>query len=258
MIEIWRKLILNTKPPRVVTIIGGGGKTSLMNYLLTILKNKDDAAVGTSTTKLSNQPVRGHCFITIQSVAAGHQAVKQAISMQHHVTLVSGEEVSDQEKIIGIPSEWIDQLAAAHKDVIFVVEGDGSAGKSLKGHLAHEPVIPRSSSLVVVVIGIDSAGRSINFQNVHRPERICELTGAGPDAIVTTEMMTQLLLHPQGYLHNCPQDSRVVLFINKVESAAQHQQAEKLAAQMLVSKHPQLCGVIIGSVMKEEGLWLQG
>ena len=257
MKEIWRKLILSTKPPRVMTIIGGGGKTSLMYYLLTILKQMSYAAVGTSTTKQSSQPVRGHCFINIQS-AADHQAIKQAISMQCHATLVLGEDSSGQEKMIGIPSEWIDQLAAAHQDVVFVVEGDGSAGKSLKGHLVHDPVIPRSSSLVVVVVGIDSVGKSINFQNVHRPERICELTGAGPNAIITTDMMTQLLLHPQGYLHNCPQDSSVVLFINKVETAAQHQQAEKLAAQILASKHPQLCGIILGSLMKGEGLWLQG
>lgn len=257
MKDIWSKLILSTRLPRVVTIIGGGGKTSLMYYLLTILKNKGCAAVGTSTTKLCGQPLSG-CFINVQSVTAGHQAIKQAKDMQEHVTLVYGEDDHVPGKMMGIPSEWIDHLATTCRDVVFVVEGDGSAGKSLKGHLAYEPVIPSRSSLVIVVIGIDSVGTNINSQNVHRPERICELTGAGPDAIVTTDMITQLLLHPQGYLHNCPQDSLIVVFINKVESAIQHKQAEKLAAQMLVSKYPKLCGVIIGSVMKEEGLWLQG
>lgn len=249
--------MLNTKPPKVVTIIGSGGKTSLMNYLLTILKNSGCAAVGASTTKLSSQPVKNHCFIPIQS-AADDQTVEQAKSLQEVAILISAEDGSSQGKVIGIPSEWIDQLAAAHGDVVFVVEGDGSAGKSLKGHLAHEPVIPISSALVVVVIGIDSVGKSINSQNVHRPQRICELTGVMPNTMVTTDMMTQLLLHPQGYLHNCPQESRLVLLINKVETAVQHQHAEKLAAQILASKHPQLQGVIIGSVMKEEGLWLQG
>ena len=46
-------------------------------------------------------------------------------------------------------------------------------------------------------------------------------------------------------------------FINKVESAAQHQQAAELAGQILAMKHPQVGGVIIGSMRKEEGLWLQ-
>lgn len=258
MKEIWRNLILSTKPPRVVTIIGSGGKTSLLYYLLSILKNNGCAAVGTSTTKLSSQPVRGHRFISIQSAAAGHQAIKQVRSMQEYATLVSGEEDRSAGKMIGIPAEWIDQLAAAHQDVIFVVEGDGSAGKSLKGYLAHEPVIPGSSALVIVVIGIDSIGMTINSQSVHRPERICELIGAETDASITTDMMAKLLLHPQGYLRSCPQESVVVLFINKAESAFQQQQAKKLAVQMLESKHPQLYGVMIGSVMKGEGLWLQG
>ena len=258
MKEIWSKLILNTKSPRVVTIIGGGGKTSLMYYLLTILKGNGCTAIGTSTTKLSSQPLRGHCFMKVQSIAAGQQAVEQARDMQDHVTLVYGKDDNTLEKMIGIPSEWIDHLAIANRDVIFVVEGDGSAGKSLKGHLAHDPVIPSESSLIVVVIGIDSVGMQINFHNVHRPDRIYELTGSRVDSLITTDVITKLLLHPQGYLHNCPQDSVIVLFINKVESAAQRKQAEKLAAQMVASKHPQLYGVIIGSVTKEEGLWLQG
>lgn len=256
MREIWRNLIRSIQPPRVVTIIGGGGKTSLMYYLLTILKHNGCAAVGTTTTKLCGQPLRG-CFINIQSVAAGHQAIKQARGIQEHVTLVYGEDDNIPGKMMGIPSEWIDQLAITYRDIVFIVEGDGSAGKSLKGHLAHEPVIPSHSSLVIPVIGIDSVGMKINSQNVHRPERIYELTGAGPDSLATIDLITKLILHPQGYLHNCPEHKLIVPFINKVESVIQHQHAEELAGQILASKHPQIGGVIVGSLRQEEGLWLQ-
>lgn len=58
---------------------------------------------------------------------------------------------------MGIPREWIDELAIEYPETLFIV-GDGSAGKSIKGHLAHEPVIPSRSSLVIVVVGIDSVG----------------------------------------------------------------------------------------------------
>jgi len=257
MREIWSNLIGSIHSPRVVTIIGGGGKTTLMYYLLTVLKGMGYTAVGTATTKLSSQHVRGNSFIPIDGVEAGYMAVQQARVLQDHVTLVSCQDPNFSEKWIGIPSKWIDQLATRCPDVVFVVEGDGSAGKSLKGHLAHEPVFPSSSSLVIPVIGIDSLAVQLNRQGVHRPERICQLTGAIPDSLVTSEMITKLLFHPQGYLQNCPKHNVVVPFINKVESVIQHQRAEELAQQILANKHPQVGGVIVGSLMQEEGLWLQ-
>ena len=255
--KIWSNLILNRQQPKVVTIIGGGGKTSLMYYLLSVLKAAGYTAVGTTTTKLSSHEFSGNYFARISSIEAGYKAVQEARGIQDHVTLVSGEDTRFPGKMIGIPGEWIDELATLCRDVVFVVEGDGSAGKPLKGHLANEPVIPNSSSLVIPVIGIDSVGVGLNLQSVHRPERICELTGALPESLVTTEIITQMLFHSQGYLHNCPDHSVIVPFINKVESVIQHQQAQKLAWQILASKHSQVGGVIVGSLMQEEGLWLQ-
>lgn len=257
MMEIWRKLIRKAEIPRVITIIGGGGKTSLMYYLLRVLKDNGYTAIATTTTKLSNQPLSGNCFVKISSVEAGYKAVEQARGIQDHVTLVADEDKITG-KMVGISRAWIDQLATISRDVVFVVEGDGSAGKSLKGHLAHEPVIPSSSSLVIPIIGIDCVGMQLDSQRVHRPERICELTGTIPTSLVTTEIITQLLFHSQGYLHNCPKHNVIVPFINKVESVIQQQQGAKLAGEILTSNHPQVAGVIIGSLLEEEGLWLQG
>ena len=256
MRKIWSELIGKIAVPRVITIIGGGGKTSLMYYLVTVLKAAGYPAIAATTTKLSNQSLSGNHFVEISSVEAGYHAVQQAKAMQGHVTLVSGED-KDRGKMLGISQEWIDQLAVMCKDSVLVVEADGSAGKSLKGHLAHEPVIPRSSSLVIPVIGIDCVGMKLDIQCVHRPERICELTGASYASVVTTEMITELLFHSQGYLHHCLSHHRIVPFINKVESKTQQQQGKELAMKILGSKHSQLAGVLIGSVRQEEGLWLQ-
>ena len=255
MMNIWHALIKETKIPRVITLIGGGGKTSLMYYLLRMLRASGYIAVATTTTKLSNQQVQGNEFVLISSVTAGYKAIQQAKGRQDHVTLVSAEDVV-LGKMMGISGEWIDQLASMCNDVVFVVEADGSAGKSLKGHLEHEPVIPRTSSLVIPVIGIDCVGRKLEDQYVHRPDRICELTGATRNSAVSAELITELLFHPQGYLHHCLEHHAVVPFINKAETIIQRQQAMELAEKMLARQYPKLSGVMIGSVLQEEGLWL--
>ena len=257
MEKIWSNIILSRQLPRVITIIGGGGKTSLMHYLLMVLKGAGYAAVGTTTTKLSSQLLSGNYFVKISSVEAGYKAVEQARGTKDHAILVYDEDANDSGKMVGVASEWIDQLATMCKDVVFVVEGDGSAGKPLKGHLANEPVIPMSSCLVIPVIGIDSVGVRLTAQSVHRPERICQLTGAILNSQVTTEMIRKLLFHSQGYLSHCPEHTLIVPFINKVESVIQHQQAEELAREILATKHSQVSGVVVGSLMQEAGQWLQ-
>lgn len=257
MTEIWSKLILNAKWPRVVTIIGGGGKTSLMYYLLTLLKNLDCSVIAATTTKLSSQYRSGHSFVEIKTIADGYQAIEKVRGVPELATLIYGPDSHGSGKMLGISGDRIDQLAARGRDIVIVVEGDGSAGKSLKGHLDSEPVIPKASSIVIVVIGIDSVGVKLTCQHVHRPERVSELIGSIPESLITTAMITQLLFHPQGYLHNCPKQSEIVFFINKVESINEQTEAEKLAIQILAYQHPQVCGVIIGSVLKAEGRWLQ-
>jgi len=257
MKEIWQKLILSIKGPRVLTIIGGGGKTSLMYYLLGLVKSKGLLGVGTTTTKLASEQRSGHVFATIDSVVAGYECIKEGATLQDVITLVRGEDSRNQGKMLGIPKVWVDELAVLCNEVLFLVEGDGAAGKSLKGHLGHEPVVPRNSHLVVVVVGIDSMGVPINALNVHRPERICELTGAKLESLVTTDLITQLLFHPQGYLHDCCPTSQIVFYINKVESIMEHHQGKRLAAEILATKHPQVIGVVLGSLKTGEGLWLQ-
>lgn len=252
MREIWRNII---STPGGVTIIGGGGKTSLMYYLLKIFK--DQGAVGTATAKLSSQQKNGCTFVSVQSLAEACRALEILKEKGEYNTLLYREENHVTGKMTGISSEWIDELALKYPNTLFIVEGDGSAGKPLKGHLAHEPVIPSCSAVVVAVIGIDSIGIKINSQHVHRPERICQLTGAEANSLVSIPLIIQLLFHPEGYLHTCPKHSRVIIFINKAESVIQQQRAEELAQQILAQKHPQVQGVVIGSLRNEEGLWLQ-
>ncbi len=257
MRTIWSILLYKLKSPRIVTIIGGGGKTSLLYYLLRMMKEQGEEVLATTTTKLSSCEMSGHAFVEVESFEAACQAVNSMKRQELDITLISGKDQQIQGKVVGISPEWIDELGLLYPKTFFLVEADGSAGKSLKGHLPHEPVVPTQSSLVIVVIGIDSIGKKICPKHVHRPARICELIGVHPNSVVTTELVTELLFYPQGYLHSCSSQQLIVPFINKVESISQQEQAQKLGKQILARQHPQVCGVMIGSVMQGEGVWLQ-
>ena len=238
----------------MITLVGGGGKTSLMYHLLTQLKCSGHTAVAAATTKLAARPWPGSRFVVVRSLEAAVDAVGRALTASEHLTLVSGPDEADPEKMRGIPPAWIDALAAAFPDTFLVVEGDGSAGKPLKGHLAHEPVVPLSTRLLAPVIGVDALGAPLDAGHVHRPQRIVELTGARPGSPVTNEIIVDLLFHPEGYLQHCPDSCLVLPFINKVETPERRRQAEELAAMILAARRPQVCGVLLGSV-QEDAFW---
>lgn len=238
----------NNLPP-VVTLIGGGGKTGLMNYLVALLVSSGAQAVATTTTKLSTLNKENR-FAEIHNVAQGYQLLKNSANGQGVLTLVRGQDTNNNDKMVGIPKKWVDQFAAQFPNIYFVVEGDGSAGRSLKGHLPHEPVIPASSRLLIPVIGIDVIGAPLNSSHVHRPERVAQMIGAQVEATVTSEMVLKLLFHPEGYLKNLPSHCSVLPFINKVERQKDFRQAQRLAQGIL--SHGSIEQVIIGSLIRQE------
>lgn len=252
-INPWLDLISTLSTPRVITHIGGGGKTSLLYYLGQLLRAAGLSVVSTTTTKMWASP----SMVEIHSLAEGHRLL-QLMQQPEDMTLVTGRDPQNPSKVVGLPPQWIDELATGHPQVVFLVEGDGSAGRSIKGHLPHEPVIPATTGLLIPVIGVDVLGAPLDSQAVHRRERVLELLGDTQVRVITTEHVVQLLFHPEGYLRKCPIDSQILPFLNKVETFKNRKQAYNVAKQILSLRHPQICGVMLGSIQEAEFTYLRG
>ncbi|MBF0104524.1 MAG: putative selenium-dependent hydroxylase accessory protein YqeC, partial [Deltaproteobacteria bacterium] len=110
-----------------------------------------------------------------------------------------------------------------------ICEADGAKGRSLKAHADHEPVVSHQADLVVAVIGIDCIGKPATEEHVHRSGLFCERVGIHPGSPISIKNIADIFFHPEGYLKNTGLRSEVVIFINKVLSATERQQAEHLA-----------------------------
>ena len=147
----------------ITSIIGSGGKTSLMLRLADELSQIGKVIVTTSTM----------------------------IFLPTHIRVV--QELTDFEGCICIgtacpngklttPKESFEELAK-HADYV-LVEADGSKHLPLKAHLSHEPVIVPNFH-VICVVGASGLNQPI-ADAVHRWERFLELTGqtvASPEAV---------------------------------------------------------------------------
>ena len=158
--------------PGVTAVIGGGGKTTLLSVLGRELSARGRVVLCT-TTKIFPFPGLP-CAQTAEELArlAGERLI------------CTGTEAPDTGKLT-VPPVPIARLARAFDYVL--VEADGSAGRPLKAHAPHEPVIPPEAGSVILVVGASGFGRPIR-EAAHRPERYAALAGAGLEESVSPAM----------------------------------------------------------------------
>ena len=202
----------------VTAIIGGGGKTTLMETLAWELSKKGKVII-TTTTHIC----RPKQYETL--LDADEAAVSAALERSGIVCVAS------QAKSGKLCAPWLSMGTLAQLADFVLVEADGAKRLPLKAHAAHEPVIPPCAQRVVTVVGIDGIGKPIGAA-CHRSARYAQLALADEEALVTPEIAARVLNAEGGF-------DRV--YINKVESDAAYEAAQAMAKELS-------CPVIAGSL----------
>jgi probable selenium-dependent hydroxylase accessory protein YqeC len=154
-------------------------------------------------------------------------------------------------KLRGVSPELINELGALDKVDHVLVEADGAARLPLKAPDENEPVIPSKTSLVVVVVGIDSLGVELSADHVFRPHIVSELTGLPLGGTVTVEVIAELIVHPRGMAKGAPPHSTIIPFLNKVDTPDGLKKGKVLARRILEKEHPQINRVVLGHAIHE-------
>jgi molybdenum cofactor cytidylyltransferase len=234
---------LNLQPKNeLIAFVGGGGKTSLLFALGAALPGR---RILTTTTRIfaAQMKLAPALIFATGNTEQTRKEIGNALDQQG-ICLIVGE--VEGEKAVGVspelPGEWL-----ARTDVDFVlVEADGSRMRPIKAPAAHEPVIPSGTTLVVPVVGIDALDGRFS-QVTHRPElaeALLQYSVSGDQLSVLD--VARLLTHPQGGLKEVPANARVIVFINKVETADQLQTARQIAQAVLQSHRIER--VVIGAL----------
>ena len=219
---------LGIGPHELISIVGAGGKTTLLHTLGRELATSGHRVVLTTTTKMASDQVT-------------NPAVHGADPMLVDTSFVAGTPLfviggHHGGKADGLAPGDVDRLFAETTADYVITEADGARTKSIKAPADHEPVIPKLTSTVIVVIGADALGRSLREVS-HRLDRIHALTGLGSDDVVTIGNAATILLHPQGGLKSIPETAHVVIAITKVTSEREAA-ASELASLLL--EHPRV------------------
>lgn len=196
----------------VVSLVGAGGKTTVLYALATDLRKRGFSVVATSTTRMQ-MPVTAATappLVVVDDEENWLTTVKARLSRYGSVTVI--QKRSRDDKLEGLDPVMIDPLRSLADCV--VIEADGARGRSLKAPGRHEPVIADETTLTIILVGLDVLDQRLDEDQVHRLEVVTNLAGTGPGMEVTEDVIAAAVV--KGYLPTIPKGSRHAVFLNKV------------------------------------------
>ncbi len=246
--------VLNIGQREVISLVGGGGKTTLMFALARELALTGKHVVTTTTTKLlASEPLfHGSPLLILEREEYRLMELVTAGLTRFGYVTVASERLSEQGRLKGISPETVDKLAKLGRIPIIINEADGAAHRSLKAPNASEPLIPESTTLVIPIVGIDALGAPLCEEQVFRCDIVSRITGLALGEIVSADAIATLLTHPDGIAKGTLATARIIPFINKIDLNNGLAKGRLLAARILTKKHPQIERVVLGQVQADD------
>jgi molybdenum cofactor cytidylyltransferase len=228
--------------PARIAIVGGGGKTTAMFQLARQLPG---LVWTTTTTHLGTDQLdeTDQHFILCEPAEIDLKLLKS-----HRTTLITGLFTAD-DRVKGPEPEVLRELSriACEENISLIVEADGSRSHPVKVPGEDEPVIPPWARMVIVTVGLSALGKPFTSEWVHRIDRFEALTGARPGGPITMELLTKLLVHPQGGLKGIPANAERVALLNQADTPALREQAANTAGDLLAGGYDR---VVIGALQR--------
>jgi probable selenium-dependent hydroxylase accessory protein YqeC len=239
----------------IISLIGAGGKTTLMFRLARELAASGNKVLTTTTTKIM-MPDKNLSPVTLLSASPQHasplsaspskasplnasplnasiddliQKSKAALEKYPHFS--AGRLHNSQTgKIEGLTPDTIDELAQTGLFDYIIVEADGSRQKALKATDSHEPVLPESSSMLILLAGLDAVGRPLDAEHIHRPEIFSENTGLDLGKAVDEASVSAALEIELKKVCGLCKAREYVVFLNRADSSG------RIESGMLIGK----------------------
>jgi probable selenium-dependent hydroxylase accessory protein YqeC len=235
----------------VISLVGAGGKTTLMSVLARELANENARVVSTTTTKIFDWQVCGDILIIEKDEDKILDLLQQALQEYRHTTLVS-ERLFVEGKLKGISPEAVMCIAELKQVDYVIIEADGAARKPLKAPNATEPIIPQNTTLVIAVVGIDALGLKLTKENIFRPEIVSSLTGLPLGGVISIDTIATLITHSEGITKGSSPNARIIPIINKMDVVEDTSEAEALSKMVLEVGQSQIKRVVLGQLQSVE------
>lgn len=235
---IYEELGLSLEKPEIISLVGAGGKTTLIEEFAKELKVLGKKVLSTTTTQIF-KPENPDYFL-LKEIRDDFKPEEGTISSY-------GRCVKDG-KLMGITLEELENIIKRNIFDYILIEADGSKRKPLKAPAEHEPVITNLTTITIGVIGLDSIGKELNDLNFHRSDKIANIIRKEIGEKIDTKDIVNLLFHNEGTFK--ASIGRRVLILNKANSSTRVNAGKDIKNQ-LISEGIGM-DVLIGNIMTRE------
>lgn len=236
------KNCFNFQGQQVVSLIGSGGKTSLMWYLANS-HSKEKVLVST-TTKIGYPNKKTYDYFYNQDFSL--------LGNDGRGITLAGNVVANGKKLSMPPLEKL-KNSFSKFDKVFL-EADGSKQLPLKGWENFEPVVLGETTVTISVFPISVIGKKADGDTVHRLPIFLKMTGMEQGEEITEKSLA-LIISSSFELGQASRGERILCF-NQVEKKQQLQQVETIVSLLPLKCLESLTKIIACSVKKEEGVIL--
>lgn len=217
-----------TDEARFVSVVGAGGKSTLIEYLAAEGLRRGKRVAITTTTKI---------WVKEPYTLFDHLKHREE---EYPEFLRVGKAV-EEGKLTALEPKEIWEFSQ-HYDLI-LIEADGAKSRPLKYPAAHEPVIPAFSDAVVVVAGLDALCMRVD-EAVFRNEIFMQATHVPGDAELSEELF-MAFFDPAIMLKDVEME-KCLIVLNKYDTCQRRGPVTDMAK--LISRAADNAPVLISSV----------
>ncbi|EOH98831.1 hypothetical protein UAY_02100 [Enterococcus moraviensis ATCC BAA-383] len=227
---------------QVISLIGSGGKTSLMWYLADFYH--DQNVLISTTTKIGYPIDRPYDFFYSNDFST--------LGRDGQGITLAGCLAADGHKLSSLPLSVFEE-SLHYFDKAFI-EADGSKQLPLKGWETFEPVILPETTATIGLIPISVIGKYIDQMTVHRLPLFIRATGAVQGEQIQEKTLAEIISSPTGLWSKS--HGQRILCINQVQTTDQLRQAKKVLSLLPHMLLKRLSKVIACNIQTEEGIVL--
>jgi hypothetical protein len=169
-LSVWFEQLITGDKIKAITVIGSGGKTSLIWHLAKTLflssgQNRRILVAPTTKMYMPQNPVPGITLVGMYNKTSG--------------------------KLEALPLCELEAMARDYDLVL--MEGDGSKGLPLKAWTEDEPVVPSFTDLTIGMLPLWPLGKPVSEKLAFRLDLFLNLTGAAEGELLAPEHIVRII-----------------------------------------------------------------
>lgn len=207
MENFFRKI---TKDSKLISFVGGGGKTTTIYKIRDYLSNKKSLITSTTAMEIKENSVFTDDYndnkLLFKDLNLLFKKNNKASLFKYRI---------NKYKAKGCLKSFIDSIYDNDDFDYILCEADGAKRKPLKANLDYEPVIPLKSDVVLVMIGLDVLYKPLSESIVHRIDKFKEITSINDNDIINEDHLYSLIINKDGLLKGVKDYMDVYIILNK-------------------------------------------